>query len=242
MSDTAILERAPRQAYTSLKDRLITPAEEAHKQRIADNFRKLRFANAEAYNSARAGEPVAEPVTASAVKEAEIPSAAARIAQYTPIVAPAGNHDLFGEYVQQERTTYAPQQQEVGESVLTAVPAAPAIDDDDVVPTRRTMDTLTRPAAKEAEGAAAKTGILAMLSTKTKAVLATVCAIILLALVLIGVNSGVIRSIDMDIAAKQSQLAELARQTQSVQEQIANLTSPESVAEWAAKNNMTLGQ
>ena len=113
-------------------------------------------------------------------------------------------------------------------------------EDEDAVPTRRTMDTLIRPAAKVAEEPEEKVGFRTVLSTKTKVVLAVVCAAIVLALVLIGVNSGIIRSIESDIAIRRTQLDELTKATQSVQEQIADLTTPESIAEWAAKNNMVL--
>lgn len=222
------------------------PAEEAHKQKIADNYRKLRFENVEAYHAAREGDPVADfhAVSAPAVKESaatpEAPSAAERIAQYRPIAAPASNHDLFGEYTYKDGVLYAPQQEETAEPVLTVAPNAPAIDEDDVVPTRRTMDTLNRPAAKVAAEETVKTGILSMLSTKTKAALAAVLAAIVIALVIIGINTGIIRSINSNIAMKQSELAELTRATQAVQEQIADLTSPESIAEWAAKHDMVL--
>lgn len=257
MFDTAVLERAPRMDDPSIKERTVTPAEEAHKNNIADNYRKLRFDNPEAYNAAREGEPMPECViTAAPVQEsAPAPSyAAERISQYRPVASPKGAHDLFSGYTYKDGTLYGPKTT-AQEAVLTAAPAAPAAeavftsapitpwsDDEDAVPTRRTMDTLTRPAAKTAEGEAVKPGFLSMLSTKTKLVLAAVCAVILLAIVMIGVNSGLIRSMDLDIASKQSELGELTQQTQSIREQIADLKSPENIAEWAARNNMVLGE
>ncbi len=242
MANTAVLERTPIQMNVSLKDRLLTPAEEAHKNRIADNFRRLRFESVEDYNSAREGDPVADIAVAEPEAE-EVSPAAARIAQYTPAPAPVGRHELFEGFVYKDGKLETPQvEAPMTDAVVTAAPAFTP-DEEDATPTRRTMDTLHRPAAMQAEEtvAAVLPAVSAGLSTKLKVALVAVIATIVLAIVLICVNSSIIRSINSDIAARQAQLNDLTQATETVREQIADLTSPESIAEWAAKHDMVLG-
>ncbi len=246
MSNTAVLDRTPIQMNVSLKDRLISPAEEAHKSRIADNFRRLRFDSAEAYNSARDGEPVAHIAVAEPVEE-QVSPAASRIAQYTPVAAPAGKQDLFAGLVFKDGKLERPQTEiPAPEAAVAASVPAPVADEDDATPTRRTMDTLNRPAAFQTQEAVAAPAAVASagLSTKLKIALIAVIATIVLAIVLICVNTSIIRSINSDIAIKEVELNNLTQATQTVREQIAELTSPESIAEWAAewaaKNNMVL--
>ncbi len=251
MSNTTVLERPATQVRPSLKDQFISPAEEAHANRIADNFRRLRFDNVQDYNSARDGDPVSDNVAVLEPETAEPSVAAARIAQYSPVETPVGKPDLFEGYVFKDGKLETPVQvaaapapaRSVAEArVMTATPAPVAAEEDDAVPTRRTMDTLRRPAAKMEEGeAVAEEVARPALSTRMKVALIAVVATIILAIALICINSGIIRSIDEDILRKQSQLDELTRSTQSVQDQIADLTTPDSIAEWAAKNNMVRG-
>ena len=237
------------QMNVSLKDRLISPAEEEHKNRIADNFRRLRFDSAEAYNSARDGEPVEDTVTADvavAQPQAEVSPAASRIAQYAPVAAPAGKRDLFEGVVYKNGRLERPQTEiKTPEATVVTAAPAPVADEEDATPTRRTMDTLNRPAAmqtQEAEAIAAPAvAVTPALSTKLKAALIAVVTAIVLAIVLICVNSSLIRSLNSDIASREAGLSSLTQATQAVREQIADLTSPESIAEWAARNNMVRG-
>ena len=241
MSNTAVLERTPIQMTVSLKDRLITPEEE-HKKRIADNFRRLRFDSAEAYNSAREGDPVAD-IAVAEPEEEQVSPAASRIAQYTPIAAPSGRKDLFEGVVFKDGKLERPQTEIPHEAtVVTAVPA-PAADEEDATPTRRTMDTLNRPAAMQSQEAVMEHAatVSSALSTKLKVALIAVVTAIVLAIVLICVNSSLIRSLNSDIASREAELGSLTQATQTVREQIADLTSPESIAEWAARNNMVRG-
>lgn len=260
MSNTAVLERAPLQMRTSLKDRLISPAEEEHKNRIADNFRRLRFDSAEAYNSARDGDPVADvavmdvaaaepeapvapaPAAPVAPAEEQVSSAASRIAQYAPVAAPAGKQDLFAGLVFKNGKLERPQAETAPEAAVVAAAPASAIDEEDATPTRRTMDTLNRPAAMQSQetAVAAAVAVSPALSTKMKVALIAVIATIVLAIVLICINSSIIRSLNSDIAMREAELSSLTQATETVREQIADLTSPESIAEWAAKHDMVL--
>ncbi len=246
MSNTAVLERAPMQMHTSLKDRLISPAEEEHKSRIADNFRRLRFDSAEAYNSARDGDPVADiPVADVAVAEpeVEVSPAASRIAQYTPAPSPVGRRELFEGVVYKDGKLEMPQTEAVSAEGTVASAAPISADEEDATPTRRTMDTLNRPAALQTQEAvlAPAATVSSALSTKLKVALIAVVTAIVLAIVLICVNSSIIRSINSDIASREAELGSLTQATEAVREQIADLTSPESIAEWAAKNDMVRG-
>lgn len=244
MSDAIVLERSPMRVRSALKDRFIASAEQTHKKNIADNYRKLAFQNAEAYNSAKEGDVIEDNfVPAAPAPKAETPTAAAsRMAQYTAVDAPAGKHRLFEGVTYKDGVLQVPQQPaESAVESVTVAPAAPATsaaDEEDAIPTRRTMDTLNRPAAMQTEEALAETATHAVLSTRMKAALIAVAATVLLAIIVICICSSVIRSINAGIADRQLRLEELMRETQQVQEQIADLTSPESIAEWAAEHNM----
>lgn len=241
MSNTLVLERPMTQARTSLKDQFVSPAEEAHTKKIADNFRRLRFESVEDYNSAREGDPVSDNLMVAEPETEQSSYAASRLAQYSAVEVPAEKQDLFEGYVYKDGklekpVTAAP----VDTMVVTSAPIS--AEEEDAVPTRRTMDTLRRPAAQvlPEEVAAVAVAARTSLSAKTKAVLIAVVTAVLLAIVLVCINSGIIRSIDADIAGKRAELDELVRETRSVQEQIADITSPESIAEWAAQHNMAL--
>lgn len=246
MSNTAVLERAPMQMHTSLKDRLISPAEEAHKNKIADNFRRLRFDSVEAYNSARDGDPVADNAAldiAAAEPAVEVSPAASRIAQYTPVAAPAGRRDLFAGVVFKDGKLERPQTEAVAQEATVASAAPVSADEEDATPTRRTMDTLNRPAAYQMQEAVAAPAAVASagLSAKLKIALIAVVATIVLAIVLICVNSGIIRSINSGIARREAELSSLTQETEAVQAQIEELTSPEALAEFVAKNPKPAG-
>ena len=119
------------------------------------------------------------------------------------------------------------------------------IEEDDALPTRRTMETVIRPAAAVQEMAPeTPMGLreaVAALSTKTKAVLISVISAIVLAIVLICVNTGIIRALDSDLSDLRARASEQQSTYEYLQEQSDMYTDPESdiVREWAENNGMT---
>ncbi len=230
-----------------------TAAERAEEP--AETFRGLR---AEAYAPVREAAPVFE---TPAVQEPELSpnNTAQRLADY--VAYPTSSKKVLfeglayknGELID-TRAPAAP----VAEAVVmpaapAAVPAAPAAPaavpaaapvqapaEDDALPTRRTMDTLRR-----AEEAATETSVrsnpLAALSLKTKLVLCAVAAAIVLAIVIICINTGLLSSVNADILTKNERLAELSESYAAVQEELAGLHDPDFIAQWAQQNGMVLG-
>lgn len=113
---------------------------------------------------------------------------------------------------------------------------------EDARPTQKTMNTLRRGSVSaietsaEIESAAEpteKVSLWASLSSRTKLVLSIVALAVFFALALVCINSGIIRSIDKDIAAKQMQLQALSQQSRQVRAQIEEVTDPANVDEYA---------
>ena len=233
MAHLALLERVSRAEQDALKERVITPAEAEHQKNIAENFRRLRMDEVESLKIEEETESV--------------PSyASARIAQYTAVPAPSAKRQLFADLVFKDG--YIQSTAPVVEQ--PAAPAAPAmqeaalapvsIEDEDALPTPRTMDTLRHPAV-QAQGEsrpAAKTGVFAALSTKAKIALVTVMVAIIVAIAVICINTGLIGSLNAGIAAKEARLAELKEASQSIEDRIADYLDPDYVAEWAEEHGM----
>ena len=121
-----------------------------------------------------------------------------------------------------------------------------AEEDEDALPTRRTMETVIRPAAavKEMGIAETRTGLratLAALSTKTKAVLISIISAIVLAIVLICINTSIMRSINSDLSNLKGRAAQERSTYEYLQKESDLYTDPDSeiVKEWAENNGMT---
>ena len=121
-----------------------------------------------------------------------------------------------------------------------------AEEDEDALPTRRTMETVIRPAAavKEMGIAETRTGLratLAALSTRTKAVLISIISAIVLAIVLICVNTSIIRSLNSDLTNLKGRAAQERSTYEYLQKESDLYTDPDSeiVKEWAENNGMT---
>lgn len=119
-------------------------------------------------------------------------------------------------------------------------------DEDDALPTRRTLETVIRPAAtvQEFTVTETKTGFraaVASLSTKMKIIVMSVVAAIVLAIVLICVNTGIIRSLDNELSDLRSRAAKEQSTYETLQKESDLYTDPESeiVTEWAENNGMT---
>ena len=185
-------------------------------------------------------------------------------------VAPARNHELFKDYAymggelvkksldgemvipvfETVKNIVEEQYLEIPDfEMLQASLAAPEVldeEEDDALPTRRTMETVIRPAAALQEMAITETqtgfrAAMASLSAKTKAVLISVISAIVLAIVLICVNTGIIRNLDADLSDLRARATEQQTTYEQLQEQSDRYTDPDSdiVREWAENNGMT---
>lgn len=138
---------------------------------------------------------------------------------------------------------YAPHLYEAPSDLYeTAAPqaAAPAAaseeENEDSMPTRRTMEILERTEAAVAEH---QKSLLSALSTRTKLVLATVVAVIMLLLTVVCVNTAIINSINADVSDREQRLTRLKNQKDDIDSEIDDLTSPENVDAWALAHGMT---
>lgn len=137
--------------------------------------------------------------------------------------------------------------EEVQASAAAEVTAEPSVDDsdEDALPTRRTMESVIRSASvQEITVTDTRTGFkaaLTSLSTKMKIVLLSVAAAILLAIVLICVNTSIIRSLDSDLTDLKGRATEQQTTYENLQKESNLYTDPNSeiVADWAQSNGMT---
>ena len=132
------------------------------------------------------------------------------------------------------------------EAVAATAPSDLPATDEDAVPTRRTMDTLIRPMAAMAKPEATeetnlKTGVFASLSLKTKIVLASIAAAIILAIAIVCINTGLINSLDGKISNRRTRAAEEQQTYEKIVEEIESFNDPnnETVRLWAEEHGMT---
>ncbi len=136
--------------------------------------------------------------------------------------APAAPAMTTATPVYEPRTDFAP----------IAEPIAPSYDDEDSKPTPRTMSHQNVAEEKQ-------TGLVAALSMRTKIVLAAVAAVIVLLLAVVCINTAIINSINEDVAAREEQLTRLTEEMDGIDNEIARLTSPEYVENWALEHGMS---
>lgn len=246
MAQLSVLDERTETNPRLAEPREISAAERRHAKEI-EIYRKMLYAGL-------SDADVAEDSAVSAPKE-EAPagtSAAQRLADYKAYAAPATKKVLFegityknGELIEDAPAVTAPTAAPAAD-VLTMPVSAPA-EEDDAVPTRRTMETLRRSAMSEKETAQETgTSVFAAVSAKTKIVLAAIACAILLAIVLICVNTGIINAIDADIEAIRARAQE---QKQTYEDLVRELNDMEDidgewskvVEEYAKENNMTRG-
>lgn len=204
----------------------------AHKQRMSEIYNLVFSAENDAVAAASAAE-----VVGNAVREAE-PETEPAYAP-APVLAPeepaTKKNELFADFEYKDHRLY---KQEVA-----STPAATAVEEDeDALPTRRTMDTLrrsatVRPAQQEETVASVQTMPKAKfwesLSFKAKLAIAIVSVVVVVAIALVCINTGIINSMQADIVAKQAQLQGLAQQSQNILGQIKAVTDPAYVDEYA---------
>lgn len=247
------------------ESRAISTEEREHSDHISENYRRLLFDNAESWSSAaesavptlerqsirtEAYAPVREtaPVHESVREEtAEIsPSnTAQRLADY--VAYPAGSKKVLfeglayknGELIDTRAPAQAPKAEAVVAPAAAPAPAvapvqAPA--EEDALPTRRTLDTLRR--SDSAAEEQTRTNALAALSLKTKLVLCAIAAAIILAIVIVCINTGLLSAVNADILAKNARLEELTRNYTQIQEDLDAIRDPSNIDEWAQENGM----
>lgn len=256
MAGTAVLERQ----LVNRGESTVQPveAELEHARRISENFKALQFASPVAWadSSVRDAERevTAKAPAAQPVKEAE-DITARRIADYVPVPETAPRkHDLFAglTYKNGELLGTLPSAPAAPVAAAVITPAAPAVmpapstvtvEEDDALPTRRTMEMLQH-AQQVAERVQeeTRTGYLSALSAKTKKVLLAIAAAIVLALIIICVNTSIISSLNTDVAGLRAQAQEELNRYEAIMDQLDEATSPDRVNEWAQANGFVRGE
>ena len=165
----------------------------------------------------------------------------------TEAMSPAWGGTAYAEPAVREPYFAAPAFAEPMESVATqATVGIEAEENEDALPTRRTMDSVIRPSAavQEMTVTETRTGFkasIAALSVKMKAILCSVAAAIVLAIVLICVNTGIIRSLDSDLTDLKGRATQEQTTYEYLQKESNLYTDPDSeiVEKWAIENGMT---
>ena len=113
--------------------------------------------------------------------------------------------------------------------------AAPA--EEDALPTRRTLDTL-RHSESTLPAEQTRSNSLAALSLKTKLALCAIAAAIVLAVVIVCINTGILSAVNADIITKNARLDQLTEEYTQVQDRLDSLLDPDFIDEWAQANGM----
>lgn len=238
----------------------VSAAESEHSRRISENYKKLisseagqrtqsLYESAGEYNilrdyaSPKGTVDVIDYAPAPVAAPEEIPSAAQRFADYKPVSAtPATKRRLLFEGLSYKDGELLGAEPVAAEAAPVAAPVTEP-DEDDALPTRRTMNTLKRASAQMAEAEAEEgkqVALSQMLSSKAKVVLAAIALVIIVAIAVICINTSILSSLDAQIADIQAVNAELQANEAAVQEAIAEVTSRENVVEWALSQNMVI--
>lgn len=224
MAVSAVLEKS---TLRTEEEEKLTRAAEEHNRRSLESYRTLLA-------ESRPASVEEMPRTESApYEETPASSYAQAAADYRAVEMPAGRTALF------ENLEYRD-----GEVVSTVevpqAPSAPAEENEDVMPTRRTLETLHRdvseltvPEDAVMQSTEAHTGFWSSLSTRAKVAIVVVAAAVVLALVLIVVNTSILGGLDLSLAARQAEVTRLTETSNALRSQIAELVSPENVDRWA---------
>ena len=168
---------------------------------------------------------------------------ARRLADYVAYEpAKTGKHLLFDNITYKDYEIVEKPQA----SATVAAPARPAAPvyapaEEDALPTQRTMDTLRHVAARADFAEESETNILSMLSTRAKVAICAIAAAIVLAIVLICVNTGILNAANAEIYVKEAELQNLQETYTQMQEEIDYLMSDEYIDSWAEQNGMVRG-
>ncbi len=123
------------------------------------------------------------------------------------------------------------------------VTAPKTAEDEDVLPTQRTMRTLERTerTARESAQLASpvlpqqeeRVGFFASLSSKTKMALAIISALVVVAIALVCINTGIINSMKSNLTSKQRELEGLTQYSEELGGRIEEVTDPAFVDDYA---------
>ncbi|MGN0822521.1 MAG: hypothetical protein ACI4NG_01980 [Candidatus Gallimonas sp.] len=178
-----------------------------------------------------------EPVQTVAAPPAPVPSAAERIADYESAPQPIVRRRALFEGIEYKNGSLIDTRPVV--EPAQAPVEAPTASEEDALPTRRTMDTLRRSESRSA-AQEEQIGLFAALTPRAKLVFATVICAIVLALVVICVNTSVLNSLGAEVSALESVAVGLRSEAERLGEEIFNATSRESVLAFAQKMGWVL--
>ena len=254
MAQAALLER---EYQTSVEDEHNTPEAIAHRQKsreVYDDVFRSKEYDAEKI-AAEFSMPSAS-ASAAAPAPAPAPVAAAPVAAAAPAVkeAPA-RRELFSDFEYKdhalrtaevkETATVAPEVAPEVAPMPAPAPAAPKAEpvpeteeSEDLRPTRRTMETLQREELYQRDFAVAvqpreRVGFFASLSSKAKMALAIVSALVVAAIAIVCINTGIINSIKSDVSSKKAKLQALTEYSEELNGRIEQVTDPAFVDDYA---------
>lgn len=247
MSQTALLERETRSTATADE----TPEAIAHKKRSAEIYTKLRsndVSDEELIREIGENHPAASAET-YAPATPRMSAGSMTAVREVPVREATRPRELFTdvEYkdhrlVRTEEPSAAVTEVPVATPSAPAAPAAPAVkpaaeaeeDNEDLRPTRRTMDMIHRSEVYRPEvNTEAHVGFFASLSSKVKLVLALVAVAVVAAIALVCINTGIINSLNAEIDSRRMELQGLSDYSESLNEQIREVTSDEFVDSYA---------
>ncbi len=227
------------------KDTLETPEARLHNTQIKENYKKLFE------DSSRSAAPVRER-SESPVRHL--------FDETAPIPKQTAQSSVLFEGVTGKRAE--PVVEPIASNAGTLTEERPAVEEDegeDARPTPRTMAvldfaeadiapaplfgsvTVTAPAQAVEQRESMRLGFFSALSSKMKVALLAVATAIVALIIVIGINTAVIASMDAQIAAKQGRLNEVTEQARKIEQQIEKATDPDTVGEWAQQHGMSYG-
>ncbi len=229
----AILDRVSTESTPTAEK---SPEAIAHDKRMKELYK--RFFSAETSDEA-----VAEDYAATFAPRPAMP--AGPVAQ----AAPAPVQERTEPVRTEPLTDYKDHRIAAPEAVSVAPAAEPETDDgacdEDLLPTRRTMQTLQRAYRVEDTPEMPReeehVGFFASLSTRAKTVLYIVAAAIVVAIALVCINTGILNSMDARIAARNSELTDLSERYASIREELDVFHDPNYIDEYAQSNGMIRG-
>ncbi|MDE5896316.1 MAG: hypothetical protein K2H43_00715 [Clostridia bacterium] len=251
MAQLSVLEGTETEK-TRLEDRReISAAERQHAKEI-EVYRKMLYAGlseAEAVNDVVATNDVAVAEPAEETS-AHVSGAAQRFADYKAYQAPATKKILFegityknGELIEDVPAEVRPVRSASAATVVLPAPVSMPAEEDAAVPAPTTMETLGRSETETAAEESSKVSLLSAVSAKTKLVLAAIVFAIVLAIVVICINTGIINSLDADIEAMRARVQEQKQNYEELARELADMEDPngswsEMVKQYAEKNGM----
>ena len=250
MAQAALLER---EYQTSVEDEHNTPEAVAHRQKSREVYDDVfRSSEYDAEKIAAEFSMPSAPAAATAPAPAPAPAAAPAPVAAAPAVkeAPA-RRELFSNFEYKDhalRTTEVKETATAAPEVAPAPAPAPAApkaepapeteESEDLRPTRRTMETLQREELYQRDFEVATqprehVGFFASLSSKAKMALAIVSALVVAAIAIVCINTGIINSIKSDVSSKKAKLQALTEYSEELNGRIEQVTDPAFVDDYA---------